>query len=137
MSEGSPKGEILKPLGWLLLAALLLSLLIPSPHVQPKTSREIKAVWNLKSLLLASRAYAADHDGNFPSSLEELYPDYVDEKDCFVSLNEAEEQLPFLYHPGLSNSADSKTPLVVDPHLRNGKRYVAYVGGHVGFEPNP
>lgn len=118
MKGKTSKRNVWRFLGIILFIAAILYLLIPNYNGPRKRSPELKAVANLKSLLIANRAYAADHEGHFPGSLEELYPDYIVEKDCFVSLNEAGNPLPYVYHTGLSDSDDPKSPLVTDPHLR-------------------
>lgn len=88
----------------------------------------------IDSIILNCRAYASDNDGNYPSKLGDLYPQYINLVANFYSppQNEAEpEPQPYYYRPGLKASSNVDEPLVVSPHIIKGKVNVGYRGGAI------
>lgn len=69
----------------------------------------------MKELLGGCQAYAADHDGNYPPSLEVLYPNYIDNNLLFYAEGPKGNRIPLVYHPGLKMIADPAVPLVEYP----------------------
>ncbi len=123
---------------WVLIAFMALFLVIasilPFQNGLSKRSPEVRAVSNLKTLLLGCRAYSADNDGRYPASLELLIPDYVLDSASLESVSESGDRLPYLYYPERGNSPDPKTPIIVDPHRWGDKTYIAFQGGFVGSD---
>lgn len=117
-----------------IVAALIGSLLVPYKSGISERSPRTRELNRVKSLLLACRAYAADHEGElYPPSLESLYPDYIDLKDFHLAPDKSGAKVPVLYHPGYT-SADQGAIVLEHPLDFNGKRIVGYVGGHVTAE---
>lgn len=86
----------------------------------------------LQQHILACRVYAADHEGRFPASLDELYPEYVDVEDLLSMTHPAHgESAPYLYRPGLTDTAALDEVLVATPWPVNRKHVIGRVGGTV------
>ncbi|MDF1816289.1 MAG: hypothetical protein P1V20_29085 [Verrucomicrobiales bacterium] len=88
----------------------------------------------VQTLLIHCRAYATDHNGNYPSGLTDLFPKYIQLASNFYSPpHNATDDLPqaYYYRPGLNVGAKVDEPLVVSPHVVKGKVNVGYVGGFV------
>ncbi len=86
----------------------------------------------IKQLVLACYSYAAEHEGNFPETLEKLFPAYLTDITFFKARDESGGKMePYIYFPGLCNTSFSKAPLVVSPFVFEQKRMVGFVGGHV------
>ena len=77
-------------------------------------------------------AYANDHDGNFPPSLDALFPGYASNQSLLVSPFKPEEPMGYIYTAGLKNTAAAGLVLIEDkfaPAL-NHQRIVVYVDGN-------
>ena len=90
---------------------------------------------NLRKMSLGLHRYAADHNGSFPASLMELYPDYVeDEKtfNCPANKTVGTKQKPnYVYTTGFNESSPLKTVIVQDQdgnHKRRGKNILRING---------
>lgn len=57
--------------------------LAPFVHMAKARAHNINCANKLRNISLGLHAYAADHDGGFPASLEALYPDYVESQNLF------------------------------------------------------
>ena len=96
---------------------------------------------NVRMTILVIKAYASDHDGNYPSidpesgTLSVLVPDYLEvDYPLYWVHPKTKEKIPWLYNPGLSEASFSRTPLLAQPIPFNGKRIIGYTGGQVLFE---
>ena len=85
----------------------------------------------IKQLILACRVYAEDHNGEFPSSLEVLHPDYIDQH--FFHAMEDPDQ-PVVYYPGNNASDDPRSLLLKYPLAADGKTARGYTNGTVMLE---
>jgi hypothetical protein len=71
---------------------------------------------NLKQTAIALKAYAADHDGQLPAQLSDLFPEYVLENRIFFSKASAENPAQLiLYYPGHSTRDAAETIIVASP----------------------
>ncbi len=114
------------------LAILLLWSFLPSgssiSHRSPRTA----ALNQIKQILIACRAYAADHEGGlYPPLLDALYPDYIDDERLFYALDKQGNRIPIIYHPGFKDTDDPRPLLIEHPIHFGTKRIVGYVGGHI------
>jgi hypothetical protein len=96
---------------------------------------EIKAVSYVKQLLLACRAYAADHEGAYPPNLGVLYPDYVDVPEIFFAQGPDGNDIPILYYPGLIETSAPDAVLIEHPVQYSGHRIIGTAGGRVLRDP--
>ncbi len=86
----------------------------------------------MKSILLQSRAYATDHGNDYPGSLAELHPKYINEVSTLYSppqLESETERQPYYYRLGLRVGTKVDEPMVISPHVIKGRVNVGYVGG--------
>ncbi len=86
------------------------------------------------SILVNCRAFATDHEGDYPTVLADLHPKYVDLVDVFYSppFSEAEDKPQvYYYRTGLKVGALVDEPLVVSPHVIKGMVNVGYLGGFI------
>ncbi|MBN1525962.1 MAG: DUF1559 domain-containing protein [Candidatus Omnitrophica bacterium] len=90
-------------------------------------SMRFHCVNNLRSISLGLHAYAADHKDNFPATLGELYPQYVDSEkyfDCPAARGIGTKVKPdYKYIAGLTESSPSKETIVEDLDGNHGKRW--------------
>lgn len=83
-----------------------------------------------RQLVVGAQAYADEHDGHFPSTLEELAPDILDadalERLKFFQPPSRAEAEPWLYlGAGMTNDMPAHLPLVVSPRpFGNKSRYI-------------
>jgi hypothetical protein len=86
---------------------------------------------NMRQVMMASRMYAIDHEGLFPSSLGQLIPDYLLDSDVFLTPHSAaaDDDDSFIYIPGHRDDSPAETIILVSPIIKNGKRAVATADG--------
>ena len=89
-----------------------------------------KSLVAAKKLSVACRAYALDHEGNFPPSLDALFPAYLTDRSALVSPLMPAEPVGYLYTPGGKYTGPVNAVVIEDKfaslqHLR----IVAYVDG--------
>ena len=87
----------------------------------------------LEQTIAALRLYALDKNGQFPASLADLTPGYVDEEAAetiFVWPRPGDEPAPLAYFSGFT-VASKDNPIILAAPLpdRDGKRAVAYING--------
>ena len=109
--------------------AVLASMSFPAYQKIQNRAESTQQINNTRQVILALRTYAADHDDQFPETLEELYPDYIGTEELLYDLREG-VPVAFEYNAGLSALSFSRLWLVATPP-RGGKRIVGYVGGRV------
>ena len=97
---------------------LMIVALTPFVRLAKERARRITCANNLRKISLGLHAYAADHQDAFPTKLEELYPNYVeDEKvfDCPSSKTIGTKNSPdYKYAPGLTEYSPLKEVIVED-----------------------
>lgn len=124
------------------LLVIFLAIYFLAPNSPSEKSQiasiQLQNARNLRLIIIVSKLYAADHDGNYPSIDQEsgplsvLVPDYLDSDfSLFWFHPKTKEKIPWLYNPGLSDASFSRTPLLAQPIPFNGKRIVGYAGGQV------
>ena len=92
-------------------------------------SSESKSLNNAKLLGLACNTYAIDHDGNFPPSLDALYPTYLKDRHFLISPYAPSEPIGYEYTPGLTETSPPNTIFIEDKFvpISKHKRIVACV----------
>lgn len=118
---------------WIALVLLGLGVMFVIPMLNLKAPRAEAtiAINQLQILFRACRAYAADHEGNFPPTLGALYPEYVPNLDLFFSKEQGNRKRIVIYYPGLTEISPGGLPLLEYPVGYRGKRVIAHCGGHV------
>ena len=123
---------------WVYLIAIVLLIASPLFRSTAPRSPRIVAANNARLLLLGCRAFAGDHDENYPKTLDELYPDYVDDKELFFCDDKKGRREKFIYLPGFNTTSQAREPIIVSPFAFPKNRViVGYAGGHVVEERIP
>lgn len=114
--------------------AILASLAVPAyTNVQEQATASRQAA-TVRSLLLACRAYADERDGSYPQALQELVEEgYLDSPTLlrWSDRPSDREGEPWLYRPGLTDTASPEEPLLAAPAPLRHERVVGFAGGHV------
>ena len=84
-----------------------------------------------KNLVIACLAYATDEGGMFPSSLEDLHPDYIEELSDLEYVDESQNAISFDYQPGKNNRFPPSSILLFSEPGEGGMRVVGFVDGRV------
>ena len=98
----------------------------------------VKQMSDIRQVAYACRAYAADHNGDYPKMLPSLVTDgYLDSGELLAWKPDpsSEESLPLLYRPGLTDTAAADEALIAAPQAIAGKRSVAYADSSVASVP--
>jgi hypothetical protein len=90
---------------------------------------DMRMLSNAHSLCIALKAWAGDHDGQYPSSLQQLSPHYLNQdaftKSIFWSATPDGEPEPLVYLGGTLRESDSRDlPLLVSPRPFGSGRYL-------------
>jgi competence protein ComGC len=122
---------------------LIIGALTPFVNMAKARSRRFGCANNLRKISLGLHVYAADHNDSFPSTLGELYPQYVDTEnvlDCPSTKNIGTKEKPeYKYTFGLTELSPLKEVIVEDldgNHRKNGKN-VLRVDGSVEWTAGP
>jgi hypothetical protein len=87
------------------------------PAVDPGTvhvTPELKSESNAKQLVFACKVYAIDNNGNYPPSLDALFPTYLQDRAVLASPLKPGEPLGYKYTPGLTDTSPSTIILLED-----------------------
>ena len=87
------------------------------------TSPVTKSLINAKALGHACRQYALDHQGDFPPSLDALFPTYLKDRSVLASPLMPSEPVGYIYTPGLKDAGPVNAVVIEDKfaplqHLR-------------------
>lgn len=112
------------------IIVILAGMLMPVIGRGRQQARRTNCMNNLKQIGAALHMYATDHNETFPSSLQALYPNYVD--------NTAVLSCPV--GPGYSYTAPSGIPAsttaIINCNNHPGGTNVLYGDGHVSWVPS-
>ena len=89
----------------------------------------------MKQLTLALFSYARDHDERFPASLEDLIPDYlddrIDDKSYLSMMCTDGSRKPWHYVAGITTESEADKVILYSPEPIEGKWLVGFVDGSV------
>lgn len=105
--------------------------LLARPTTPPAENKTLESLEKAKKIYAACQAYAGDHDGKYPPTLEALAPRYVPDPSLFVSPFDEDEPLGYLYTPGLTVRSPAYTVLIEDKFALDAvnERAVVYARG--------
>jgi len=87
-----------------------------------------KSLMNAKKICVACRVYAADHAGDFPPSLDALFPTYLQDRTMLASPLNPSEAEGYIYTPGLKSMGPVNAVVIEDKYAPlQHIRIVAYV----------
>ena len=124
-------GKIVRWILALVLAGLIIAMFSPSFHVHPPGRGEMSRNLNYaRQLVLASRAYTLDSDGEWPERLTDLYPDYIDDN-RLLRFHEPDHQvgLPWIYIRPSDEDPPPDTIILKSPTTYQGKTLIARIDG--------
>ena len=92
-----------------------------------------KSLNSMKQLTLALYSYARDHDERFPASLEDLIPDYLDDRfKSYLSMMCTDgSRKPWHYVAGITTESEADKVILYSPEPIEGKWLVGFVDGSV------
>lgn len=127
---GSRRKVILAGLGIAALAIVGL-LVLPDFNRGPGRDWKHEASNRAKNLVINCLAYAGDHQGMFPESLKDLYPDYIEELSSLGYEDESGKTAAFAYQAGKNERFPPASILLFSGPDGDGKRVVGFVDGRV------
>jgi hypothetical protein len=97
---------------------------------------QLDSAWNEEGLIRCCQQYAIDHNGNFPPSLEDIFPTYCTGRSYLVSPFLPSDPIGYAYTRGLKDTAPPHTILVEDKFAPfKNYRIVGYVNGKASIIP--
>lgn len=100
------------------VAFLMIGALAPFARMTKERAHRIECENNLRKISLGLHMYASEHDGAFPATLGELYPNYVDNEkvfDCPSSKSRGTKDSPdYDYTAGLTESSPIREVIAKD-----------------------
>ena len=111
-----------------LFAVILAGIALPVFNAVSERGRAAKSLGQAQQIGLACKMYAADNDGRFPKTLDELVPTYLSDKRLFICpLDSGKSPMGYEYFGGTENDDPHKILLQSNVTMHNGKRVVIYV----------
>jgi hypothetical protein len=138
ISQGSQGSEqLLAPLV-IAPAALAASLFMPAMAGAQAKAQETASLSKARQLGLACKEYAVDNNGNFPPSLDALFPTYLTDRSILVSPLMPNVPEGYDYTPGLKDT-DPPDKILIEDHFGPLKRVRlgGYVDGSAKVLPAP
>jgi hypothetical protein len=123
--------------GLIMIVAVLLGIALPVfSEVQLKGS-ETKLLSNAKQVATACHLYALDHHDAFPPKLDDLVPQYLQDRSILTSPLTPGDPVGFYYFGGSTKDAPDKVLLLSKFKDRRGKRIVMHVDGSGAVQDPP
>jgi hypothetical protein len=102
---------------WLcLLPFILVGIALPAFEAAKSAALEVRSMSQMKQMGLACREYAADHHGDFPPSLNSLFPKYLQDQSILASPLYPADPNGYTYTAGLNASSPPDAVLIEDKY---------------------
>jgi len=117
-------------LGLIMIAALALGIALPVFAAVKEKAQETKCLSEAKQLALGCKLYASDHDGNYPPTLNQLFPEYLTDKKLLeCPLTKDQPPMGYDYFGGKDTDPSAKVLLSSKATTRTHKRIVVTSDG--------
>ena len=115
----------------IVIAAILASMALPIFNTDNRRPPGLRSLNKAKGIYRSCNAYAIDNGGNFPPSLDSLFPDYLSDREVLISPFMPGEPVGYIYTSGLKHTSPAGTPIIEDKFaLSKGHfRVVVYADG--------
>ena len=121
-------GLIMGYFGFCLIGlAILASLAVPAFNSVQRQGNQMKVVVNAKQILLATKQYSSEHNGNLPPDIETLYREGIlDDRRLleFPGATDTPGQGWEYRGAGLTDNADGRTIILITKKPAGGKDYI-------------
>lgn len=109
------------------VAAILAAMMIPAFVAVQEKAKIVTQENDVRVLVTACRYYAEKNGGKFPDALQDLYPDYIDDKSALKTMNGENQELePYMYFSGKTVESEPRSLLIASPVIQ--KRHFRVVG---------
>ena len=119
---------------WLLVSLGLVVVAFPTFNNVRESGYQARNKSYAQQIILGCRVYASDNQGNFPDSLDDLYPDYINSKDIFLHKDINSNSERFVYYPGAATGQQRRI-VVASPTPIKGELVVGYSDGVIEAIP--
>ena len=108
------------------------ALSLPKFGGPPLRMPEVQSLSNAREIAIACIAYAGDHEGNFPPSLDAVVPTYLKDRAHLASPLNPSDPNGYIYTPGLKYEQPDVAVLIEDKFAQSLKhdRVVVYTDGN-------
>ena len=113
------------------VAALLVSILLPSLSRARELAKRAVSASNLRSIGMAAHIYANEHNDEFPESLEVLAEQGMITRETLVSPRTIGDGVSYVYFGGQKTTSDPRNVLAYESVIGEEGTNVLFVDGHV------
>lgn len=140
ISQGSEGlNQMLAPIA-ILPAAMIAGAALPAFEKAHERSQETASMIKEKQIAQACIRYAHDHSGSFPTALEDLFPNYLQDRSILVSPLMPSQPYGYTYVPPIGTPPDAASVTVILTDAFGAikhRRIVAYADGSAQVLPAP
>ena len=121
--------------------AILAGMALPVFSQVQLRAKQTQSLSHAKQIAMGCKIYALDHNGAFPATLEELFPEFLQDRSVFICpLSGPSEPMGYLYFGGKETDPADKPLIVSKSADRRGKRIVVHIdmsGAIENYTPAP
>ena len=112
-----------------LIILAIVSVVIPNGSGVREATDITKALSNARQIGLACKNYADDHGGNFPPSLDALFPTYLDPGSRFLLASKFNpgEPMGYIYTPPKPGNPAPANPIIIEDKFAPQVKHVRIV----------
>jgi prepilin-type processing-associated H-X9-DG protein len=121
----------------LLIVPILAGIALPVFSQVKLKAKETQSLTNARTIMVACRTYAVDHQGNFPKTLDELAPKYLPNQSAFVCPLSPTLPVGYDYFGGTDRDPPDQVVLMSKFADHSGKRIIVFVDGSAALRVPP